>query len=300
MDFAMQSSAPSADAPAAPTLRVVRAEAMGLCFGVRDALTLTRQLARPEEVTIHGELVHNADVQAELSARGFHQSPEGAREVLPRTPRVLITAHGISERERTRLELAGKELVDTTCPLVRRVHDAARRLACAGCHVLVAGKRGHVEVRGIVEDLASCDVIEHAGEVRAYPHERLGLVSQTTMPERELGAIHAAVVAKNPRADLRLVDTVCAPTKERQTALERLLDQVELLVVVGGANSNNTARLAERGRARGVPSHHVTGPAELDPAWLRGVTSVGLTAGTSTPDERIDAVEARLRALAAR
>lgn len=279
-------------------MRVIRADALGLCFGVRDALRTARALERPEEVTIHGELVHNATVQEELRARGFATSSEHERDALPATPLVLVTAHGISERERARLVAAGKELVDTTCPLVERVHTAARRLEREGYHVLVAGRRGHVEVRGIVEDLASCDVIERADEAREYPHARLGLVSQTTMPESELGEIHAAVAAKNPRADLRLVDTVCAPTKERQTALERLLDRVDCLVVVGGANSNNTLRLVERGKARGVATHRVERANELRQEWFRGASTIGLTAGTSTPDERIEEVEASLRALA--
>ena len=109
-------------------MEIVRADAMGMCFGVRDALQVIDQVALPEEVTIHGELVHNGEVLRMLDARGFHQSDEVGRDV-PETDAVLITAHGVSDRERGRLLDAGKRLIDTTCPLVTKVHDAALRWA---------------------------------------------------------------------------------------------------------------------------------------------------------------------------
>src|ERR1700730_9347385 len=131
----------------------VEAEVLGMCFGVRDALKILRAIDRPEEVTIHGELVHNEVVLTQLSRRGFGMTKEGHRGELPDTPVVLITAHGVSDTERRRLEASGKRLVDTTCPLVERVHRAAQTLQAEGYHVLVIGRRAHIEVRGIIEDL---------------------------------------------------------------------------------------------------------------------------------------------------
>jgi 4-hydroxy-3-methylbut-2-en-1-yl diphosphate reductase len=110
-------------------MRIIKAEVLGMCFGVRDALAVIAGLSRPEEVTIHGELVHNEQVLARLEERGFRQAQETHRQALPLTDTVLITAHGVSQRERRRLEQAGKKLLDTTCPLVTRAHDAARSLA---------------------------------------------------------------------------------------------------------------------------------------------------------------------------
>src|SRR4051812_31093737 len=109
-------------------MRVIRAAAMGMCFGVRDALAAMDRVADPAGVTVHGELVHNEEVTRRLRDRGFVLTGEGGRSSLPVTERVVVTAHGISERERTQLTDAGKELIDTTCPLVRRVHDAAQAL----------------------------------------------------------------------------------------------------------------------------------------------------------------------------
>jgi 4-hydroxy-3-methylbut-2-enyl diphosphate reductase len=280
-------------------MRVIRAEVMGMCFGVRDALEVIDAVDDPRVVTIHGELVHNEAVLSRLAGRGFAMTGEADRGGVPGTGTVLITAHGISDRERRRLEAAGKQLVDTTCPLVARVHQAARALRDQGYHVLVIGRRGHVEVRGIIEDLERFDVIEVADEVRCYPSRRLGLVCQTTATERQVAAIRAAVAAHNPDAEIRFVDTVCLPTKEHQRALERLLGQVEFMVVVGGRHSNNTRELVALCRERGVPAVHVQDAADLEPAWFEGYAVVGLTAGTSTLEATIDEVHQALLRLPA-
>src|SRR5689334_9440303 len=113
-------------------MRVIRSDVLGMCFGVRDALAVLDGIERPDEVTIHGELVHNEVVLVQLAGRGFPMAAEDRREALPATPAVLVTAHGVSDTERARLESAGKRIVDTTCPLVARVHRAARALEAQG------------------------------------------------------------------------------------------------------------------------------------------------------------------------
>jgi 4-hydroxy-3-methylbut-2-en-1-yl diphosphate reductase len=276
-------------------MRVIRADVLGMCFGVRDALAVIDVIDDPRAVTIHGRLVHNEIVQERLREQGFETTPEGERSRgLPGTPAVLVTAHGISNRERTRLQAAGKQLVDTTCPLVTRVHKAARALEEAGYHVLVIGRKGHVEVDGIIEDLEHFDVIESADDVQTYHHPKLGVVCQTTAAETRVAAIRAAIAARNPSARIEFVDTVCQPTKDHQRALARLLEEVEAVVVVGGAESNNTKELLARCRERGKPAVHVQRAADLDPEWFKDFAVVGLTAGTSTLAETIDEVHQAL------
>jgi 4-hydroxy-3-methylbut-2-en-1-yl diphosphate reductase len=276
-------------------MRIIRADVLGMCFGVRDALEVVAGVAEPRRVTIFGQLVHNEIVQAQLSAQGFSTLNPAAREMsLPESPVVLITAHGISNRERNRLESAGKQLVDTTCPLVERVHQAALALQAEGYHVLVIGRKGHVEVEGIVGDLDAFDVIEHADDVRTYSSHRLGIVCQTTVTERRVAELRDLIMARNADAEIRFVDTVCLPTKEHQRALERLIEAVDAVVVVGGRNSNNTLELVGRCREHGRPVLHVQSDADLDPAWFRGVARVGLTAGTSTLTATIDEVHRAL------
>lgn len=273
---------------------VLRASHLGMCFGVRDALALARGIAAPADVTIHGELVHNPQVNEDLARRGFRRTPESARDTLPETPRVMITAHGISDRERARLTAAGKQLIDTTCPLVRRVHEAARMLADHDYFVVVIGRRDHVEVRGIVGDLAHCTVVESAADVRAFDAARIGVVCQTTTRPVDAGLIRKAIEDANPGRDIRFVDTICAPTRDHQRATHELLPQVDALVVVGGRHSNNTRQLGQLAEAHAVPWLLVERPEDLDLAWFAPFRAVGLTAGTSTPDDVIDAVQRAL------
>jgi 4-hydroxy-3-methylbut-2-enyl diphosphate reductase len=266
-----------------------------MCFGVRDSLEMIEGIEEPHTVTIHGQLVHNEIVQQRLEAEGFAIKDEIERKnSLPATGAVLITAHGISDRERNRLESAGKQLIDTTCPLVKRVHLAARDLDSQGYHVLLIGGRGHVEVEGVTEDLEHFDVLESVDDVKSYPYPRLGIVCQTTVTEATVAAIWAAVAARNPEAEIRFVDTVCQPTKEHQRALERLLDRVDAVVVVGGRNSNNTRQLVARARERNKPALHVQSASDLDPDWFKDHALIGLTAGTSTLAETIDEVHRAL------
>lgn len=276
-------------------MKVIRAEAMGMCFGVKDALEATRQVEDPSSVTIYGELVHNETVQGELRHRGFAAMPEGERAV-PRTSRVLITAHGVSDAERSRLQAAGKEVLDTTCPLVQRAHRAAVRMDREGYLVVVVGRRGHVEVEGLIGDLTDSRVVWTAAEVESWGRGRIAVLCQTTTPTWHAAAVVDEIRRRNPLAEVRFVDTICKPTKDRQKALDDLLDRVQALVVVGGRNSNNTRQLGRLAEARGIPALHVQGPADLDAAWLGRFETVGLTAGTSTPDECIDAVHRALQA----
>jgi len=232
-------------------MRVIRAEVMGMCFGVRDALTVINE-------------------------------------------RLLITAHGISDRQRWRMQSAGKTLIDTTCPLVVRVHQAAGALQAQGYHVLVIGRKAHVEVQGIIADLTSVNVIESELDVTDYVRPKLGVVCQTAAAERHVAAIRSAIAVQNPGAEIRYIDTICLPTKEHQRSLERLLERVDAVVVVGGRNSNNTRELVELCRLRGRPVVHVQSPSDLDPFWFKGFAAVGLTASTATLDRTIDEVHRAL------
>ena len=272
-------------------MRVIRATAMGMCFGVRDALAAMEQIADPAGVTVHGELVHNEEVLHDLHDRGFAMNSETGRHQLPPTERVVITAHGISERERQQLVDAGKELIDTTCPLVRRVHEAAQALQHDGYFVLVIGRPDHVEVQGIVGDLDRFAVVPDASAVTSYGERRLGVVCQSTTPPDEAERALAAIHQVNPAAEVRYIDTICRPTRERQEAARKLIEEVDALVVVGGQHSNNTRQLARLAESRGVPVAHVQTAADLDPDWLEQFDVVGLTAGTSTLQSTIAEVE---------
>ncbi|HVX84428.1 MAG TPA: 4-hydroxy-3-methylbut-2-enyl diphosphate reductase [Phycisphaerae bacterium] len=277
-------------------MRIVLAEAMGMCFGVRDALAAMRGVERPVAVTVMGELVHNPAVNREVAGRGFRvmASAEGP---LPATAEALITAHGISDAVRGRLAGAGIRTIDTTCPLVRRAHAAAQRLVGEGRFLIVLGKRGHVEVQGLIGDVSpeGCAVVEHGGEVRRWPEGRLGVIAQTTFVEREAREIVERIRELNCGADVAFVNTICAPTRERQTALARLVEQIDVLVVVGGRRSNNTRQLVQAGISAGVRVLHIESATELRTEAFVAEDVVGVTAGTSTLDETVGEVVSVLR-----
>jgi 4-hydroxy-3-methylbut-2-enyl diphosphate reductase len=267
-----------------------------MCFGVRDAIELAVRRSDTAPLTVLGDLVHNEAVLASLRARGIATANDPARAA---TLTVMVTAHGTSERALTRTRALGLEVVDATCPLVTVAHRAVQALVRDGYHPVIVGQRGHVEVRGLTEDLAAFDVVlDEADVVALAPRPRLGVAAQTTQPLEKVRHLVACIRRRFPEADVRFIDTVCRPTKQRQTAAIDLARQADVVIVVGGATSNNTRQLVETCARYCARVHHVQTDADLCGAWFDGVETVGLTAGTSTPDDLVDRVEARIRAMA--
>src|SRR6266480_3078378 len=272
-------------------MEIVLAEHFGMCFGVRDAIAQAEEFAEQAPLTILGELVHNPIVREELRARGVQEQSS----VDAATRRVMITAHGTSDKQRETLNKRGLEVADGTCPLVRYAHDQLKRLVRAGYFPVVIGLTDHVEVRGLVGDFADACVINEVADIRKLPPlRRYGIVSQTTQPIDRVRALVAEIARANPNAKIRFADTVCKPTKDRQLALKKLIEVAEVIVVVGGRQSNNTRQLVETCRAAGKRALHIERPEELQPEWFRGVRVVGLTGGTSTLPETVEAVRQRL------
>ena len=278
-------------------MKLLRASHLGMCFGVRDAIALAVAEAQHQPLTILGELVHNETVLADLRARGIRFASQPATA---ETDTVMVTAHGASEAAKTRARARGLHVLEATCPLVHVAHRAVQSLVRDGFHPVIIGKRDHVEVRGLTEDLAACDIVLTEDEINAlHERPRFGVAAQTTQPIERVRQLVALLRARFPQSEVRFVDTVCQPTKQRQSAAEELARQCDVVVVIGGAHSNNTRELVAT-CARFCPRvHHVQGPDELRPEWFAGAETVGLTAGTSTPDTTIDAIEQALWRIAA-
>lgn len=268
-------------------MKVIVASQLGMCFGVRNAIKAALGATDPRDTTILGELVHNPEVTGQLAALGFSQKPEGDLHEAPDTRAAMITAHGVSDKRRTALTDAGISLIDTTCPLVRHVHDSAQQLKAEGRFVVVIGKAGHAEVEGIVGDLERFAIVAGARDARDFGHKSIGIVCQSTTPPEVARETVEAIRKANPSSDISFVDTVCRPTRHRQKAVLDLLHHIDILVVAGGWNSNNTRQLASLAHSRGVPVMLVERAADLDVALLRRYRVAGLTAGTSTLDSTI-------------
>jgi 4-hydroxy-3-methylbut-2-enyl diphosphate reductase len=279
-------------------MRIIRAEHLGMCFGVRDAIELALQQAATGPLTVLGELVHNETVLAELRGRGVRITQQVAAV---ETQTVMITAHGASEKAIGRVRERGLNVMEATCPLVQVAHRAVTKLVREGYHPVIVGKREHVEVRGLTEDLADYDVVLSESEVfELRERTRFGVAAQTTQPIEKVRALVGLILKRFPRADVRFVDTVCRPTKERQNAAIELAQRADVVVVIGGAHSNNTRELVTACSRFCGRVHHVQAANDLREEWFEGVVTVGITAGTSTPDNSIDEVEQWLDQLASR
>lgn len=278
-------------------IRILRAEHLGMCFGVRDAIALAVERAETAPLTILGNLVHNPAVVADLEARGIAVAHDPARV---KTHTVMVTAHGASERSIARTRALGLEIVEATCPLVHVAHRAIRALLRDGYHPVIIGQRDHVEVRGLTGDLDAFDVVLDEADVRALDsHPRIGIAAQTTQPIARVRQLAALIRERFPESQVRIIDTVCLPTKQRQSAAAELATQSDVVIVIGGANSNNTRELVTTCRAHCSRVHHVQNEADLRREWFTGAGTVGITAGTSTPDDAIDRIDRRVRDLSA-
>jgi len=277
-------------------MKIIRAEHLGMCFGVRDAIALALKHAEAEPITILGDLVHNETVLAELRRRGI-QFQNDPQDVAGGT--VMITAHGASVRRINAAREQGLNVLSAACPLVHVAHRAVRRLVLDGFHPVIIGKRDHVEVRGLTEDLEEFDVVLSEEDVlRLKWRPRFGIAAQTTQPIEKVRYLIGAICRRFPNSEVRFIDTVCQPTKQRQTAAVELARKSDVVIVIGGANSNNTQELVRTCGQHCARVHHVRTADDLRDEWFHADATVGITAGTSTPDSVIGGVERRLHEMA--
>lgn len=270
-------------------MKILKAEHLGMCFGVRDAIRLALNTAQHEPLTILGDLVHNETVMADLRGRGiqFEQKPGNIS-----TPTVMITAHGTSQKILNETQARGFQVLEATCPLVHVAHRALARLVAEGAYPVVIGKRDHVEVRGLTGDLAEFDVVLSPEDIlNLIERPCFGVVAQTTQPIDRVRELAQMIRQRFPQSDVRFVDTVCQPTKQRQNAAVELAQRCDIIIVIGGAHSNNTKELVTTCAKYCPRVHHVQSAADLSKEWFRESDTVGITAGTSTPDKTISEVE---------
>lgn len=278
------------------TIRV--AEHAGACYGVNRALELARRCALEHAEPVHtlGPLIHNPIVVEELAEQGV-----GLSQSLDEIDRgsVIIRSHGVVPQVIEDARARGLSVVDATCPYVKKVHKAASNLVHEGYDLIIVGESGHPEVEGIVGHA------EGKAHVVASPQDldgltlgkRVGVVVQTTQTAANLSAVVAALAPLV--SELRVVNTICAATSERQRAAASLASEADIMIVVGGKNSGNTRRLAQICHVACPKTHHIEDAAELDRSWFDGARLIGITAGASTPQAHIERVVSAIERMTA-
>ena len=282
-------------------MQVLLASPRGFCAGVDRAIEIV-ELAlsiygRP--VFVRHEIVHNRRVVDRLRAMGavfvddVAEIPEGAVAV--------FSAHGVSPKVREEAAARRLRAIDATCPLVTKVHLEARRHAAEGREILLIGHAGHVEVEGTMGEaplrMKLVESTADAERVEVRDPARVAFLTQTTLSVDDTRAIVDVLRRRFPAVQGPPQEDICYATQNRQNAVKGLAGRIRVLLVVGAPNSSNSQRLVEVARAQGVRAHLVEEAADIDPAWVRGAATVGVTAGASAPEDLVRSIVERLRSL---
>jgi 4-hydroxy-3-methylbut-2-enyl diphosphate reductase len=282
-----------------PPLQVLIAAPRGFCAGVDRAIEIVeRALERyGAPVYVRHEIVHNRYVVDELKAKGavFVEELDQVPDGLP----VVFSAHGVPKSVPAEAESRGLDYLDATCPLVSKVHRQAERQIEAGRHIVFIGHKGHPEVIGTFGQVSEggMTLVETLADVAAlaFPADaRLAFLTQTTLSVDDTAAIVAALRARYPQIVGPKAEDICYATSNRQAAVKRIAPACDLVLVIGAPNSSNSLRLVEVAERCGTEARLIQRGSEIDPAWLEGVGTVGVTAGASAPEALVREVVERL------
>ncbi len=282
-------------------MRVVLAQPRGFCAGVERAIDIVERALDKygPPIYVRHEIVHNRHVVERLRAKGAHFVDD--LDEIPPGSVTIFSAHGVSSEVEDAAAVRNLPVIDATCPLVSKVHSEGQRYAAQGREIVLIGHAGHPEIEGTMGRInGKVHLISKAEEVSRLkvgdPH-KLAFITQTTLSVDDTKAVIDALRQRFP--DIVGPDTkdICYATQNRQRAVRELAQQVDVVLVVGAANSSNSNRLREIAAEQGVKAYLVADAEALDPAWVKGAKSVGITAGASAPEELVQHLIDRLREL---
>jgi len=275
-------------------MRVLLASPRGYCAGVERAVETVRRalVLYGSPVYVRKQIVHNSHVVRELEELGavFVDAVDDVPEGAP----LVFSAHGVAPAVRAAAGRRRLTTIDATCPLVTKVHTQARRFAERGYRIVLIGHAGHEEVEGTTGEAPDAIVlvqsVADAERLELPDDSRLAYVTQTTLSVDETNEIIDVLRRRFPRIECPPKEDICYATSNRQWAVKELLDQVDLLLVIGSRNSSNSLRLVEVARAAHVEAHLVDDASEIDERWLAGASVVGITSGASAPERLVRGV----------
>ena len=277
-------------------MKLLIAKYLGFCTGVNRAYKLAvKTAAKGEPVYMLGYLVHNQKVIDELKAKGVQtikdlkEIPKGA------TGHLIISAHGLSPDAYEKAQKTGLNIIDTTCPWVKKPQTLAKQLVDEGYHLIIVGDRNHTEVTGIMGwALNKAQVIESVKDVKkVQPHEKLAVIAQTTQSMKNFEDVVNALAEKT--GEIKMFNTICDATSSMQRSAVDVAKRSEVMLVIGDAKSANTRRLRELCEETGAKTYQIDSADALDLNLLKGFDIIGLTAGASTPARVIEEVIRKLR-----
>ena len=281
------------------TLHIILAQPRGFCAGVDRAISITEKVLKlyKDPVYVRHEIVHNRRVVEKLKAKGVQFVDEV--EQIPSKSTVVFSAHGVSEKIGKDASVRGLRTIDATCPLVSKVHKEGKRYATEGYDVILIGHENHPEVEGTMGQIPGpvflVSTVEDVYALEVNNPKKIAYITQTTLSVDDTREIINALQKRFPNIIGPDTKDICYATQNRQAAVRALAEQVDLMLVVGAQNSSNSNRLCEVSNDSGTPSYLVEDPAQIDYEWLHAVSSVGITAGASTPEELVQELIEKLR-----
>ncbi len=281
-----------------PELRVLLANPRGFCAGVEmavECLHLALQNFGPPLFVYH-YIVHNRIIVEEFERRGAIFVND--LDSVPAGSHVLFSAHGVAPEIYNRSRQLNLQVVDTTCPLVSKVHREAREFMGQGYSTLLIGHAGHDEVNGILGEASAIILVENveqASTVEVPNRERVAYITQTTLSLDDCAAIIDVLRQRFQNLRGPVAEDICYATQNRQRAVRALAPLVDAALVIGSPTSSNTQRLVEIAEQSGIPAHRIDVPSDIHPTWLRGVRTLLLTSGASAPEKLVQDTLALLR-----
>jgi 4-hydroxy-3-methylbut-2-enyl diphosphate reductase len=275
------------------SVKVITAKRAGFCFGVKRAVDMAFNAAEQSgSVYTLGPIIHNPQVIDKLDSQGVRPTDNIDS---PDINTLIIRTHGVTNRVSEQLAAKGYNVIDATCPFVKKAQQYAALLKNEGYQVLIIGDKEHPEVQSLMSYAGDNAIVVSKDDVLPKLKNRVGIVVQTTQPVNVLQTIIKNVLEKV--AELKVFNTICSSTALRLKETTDMAKQVDVMVVVGGKNSANTTQLANLTRSMSVPTYHIETSDELMESWFAGAENVGITAGASTPDWIISEVEERIRTI---
>ncbi|MFZ4540492.1 MAG: 4-hydroxy-3-methylbut-2-enyl diphosphate reductase [Rickettsiales bacterium] len=281
-------------------LTVYLAAPRGFCAGVDRAIEIVEQALAlyGAPIYVRHEIVHNRWVVEDLRAKGVVFVEEV--DEVPAGGITVFSAHGISEKVENEAKLRDLPIIDATCPLVTKVHNQARRYEREGYEIILIGHEGHPEVEGTSGRVSKVYLVENIADVASLnvtTPDKLSYVTQTTLSVDDTKSIIHALKDRFPTIHGPDTRDICYATQNRQQAVKQLAAEVDLLLVVGSANSSNSNRLRDLGAECGIPAYLIDDATDIAPEWLDGISKIGLTAGASAPELLVERVVKYLETL---